>query len=417
MTTPRRMDHPYARRPSPLRLSAGGDQALDEGEHQIELDEVMIATAPTPSRFHAFTNLARAIRTHFLYMWGLFRRVIAPARRSSLPLEPVAPTMPQDTIRGQLNKGWVPLSEHLPHDNDEVLMRDCLHCLETTITHALTTCSKSLPNCIPLLQEVETDIRTCVQLTSAQSDAAAWYTVLGMYAVLTSHINNLTSRPACRGLFPETTNTSTPHPLPPSQSPASSPPPNTSLSTTLSAPTAAPPLPSPILPPSSPAPTLPPLPLTPLPPPPPLSSIPLPPLTSPPPPPPTSQPTMTSPSHPPLHRNTQPPPNNPYPASAPHPLQPHRLPMLPSLTLTITACNTWNGKCSALYQSLTLHTPVSSRGGLPRWINSSRAPATISRMHAPSLVSSCPDLPALMCSTTFATPSRGLKSVRHWFEN
>ncbi len=159
--------------------------------------------APAPSRFHVFTNLARAVRTRVSYMWGSFRRIITPARGPSPPLEHVAPTMPQDTIRGQLNKGWVPLSEHLPRDYDEVLTHDRLHCLETTIAHALTMRSKSLPNCIPLLQEVETDIRTCVQLMSAQSDAAAWYTVLGTYAVLTSDINNLTSRPARRGLFPE----------------------------------------------------------------------------------------------------------------------------------------------------------------------------------------------------------------------
>ena len=189
MKTPRRMDHPYARRPSPSRSSAGSDQALDEGEHQIELDEVTIATAPALSRFHVFTNLARAVRTRVSYMWGSFRRIIALACGPSPPPAPVAPTTPQDTIRGQLNKGWVPLSEHLPRNYDEVLTRDHLHCLETTIAHALTMRSKSLPNCIPLLQEVETDIRTCVQLMSAQSDAAAWYMVLGTYAVLTLHIN------------------------------------------------------------------------------------------------------------------------------------------------------------------------------------------------------------------------------------
>ncbi len=77
------------------------------------------------------------------------------------------------------------------------------------------TCSQCAVSCILLLQEVETDIRTRVQLTSAQSDAAAWYMVLGTYAVLTSHINNLTSHPARQGLFPEAANTSTPQPLPP----------------------------------------------------------------------------------------------------------------------------------------------------------------------------------------------------------
>ncbi len=191
------MDHPYARRPSLSRSSAGDDHDLDKGEHQNALDEVMITMVPTPSRFHVFTNLTGAVRTRVSYMWGSFHRIIMPACRPSPPLEHVAPTTPQDTIRGQLNKGWVPLSEHLPRDYDEVLTRNHLHCLETTIAHALTTRSKSLPNCIPLLQEVETNIRMHVQLMSAQSDAAAWYTVLGMYAVLTSHINNLTSRPAC----------------------------------------------------------------------------------------------------------------------------------------------------------------------------------------------------------------------------
>ncbi len=241
MTTPRRMDHPYVRRPSPSRSSTGGDQALDEGEHQIELDEVTIATAPAPSRFHVFTNLARAVHTRVSYMWGSFHRIIVLARRPSPPLEPVTPTTPQDTIRGQLNKLWVPLSEHLPRDYDEVLMRDHLHCLETTIAHALTTRSKSLPNCILLLQEVETDIRTRIQLMSAQSDAAAWYTVLGTYTVLTSHINNLTSRPAHRGLFPEAANTSTPQPLPPPHPPASSPSPNASFSTPFPSPPLLPP--------------------------------------------------------------------------------------------------------------------------------------------------------------------------------
>ena len=166
-----------------------------------------------------FTNLTRTIRTRVSYMWGSFRCILMPARGHSPPLEHAAPTMPQDTIQGQLNKGWVPLSEHLPRDYDEVLTRDRLHCLETTIAHALTMRSKSLPNCIPLLQEVETDIRMRVQLASAQSDAAAWNMVMGTYAVLTSHINNLTSHPARQGLIPEAANTSTPQPLPPPHPP------------------------------------------------------------------------------------------------------------------------------------------------------------------------------------------------------
>ncbi len=277
MTTPCRVDHPYTRRPSPSRLRAEDDHALAEGEHQIELEEVTITAPPALSRFHVFTNLARAIRTHVLYMWGSFRCILTPACGHSPPLEHAAPTMPQDTIRGQLNKGWVPLSEHLPRDYDEVLTRDHLHCLETTIAHALAMRSKSLPNCIPLLQEVETDIRMHIQLMSAQSDAAAWYTVLGMYAVLTSHINNLTSCPARQGLFPETTNTSTPQPLPPPQPPTPQSTPNASLSTTLSVPTAAPPLLSPIPSTSPPTSTLPSLPLT-LPPPPPPPTSPSPPL-------------------------------------------------------------------------------------------------------------------------------------------
>ena len=212
MATPRRVDHPYARRLSPSRLHAGDDHTLDEEENQIELEEVMITTPPALSRFHMFTNLTRAVRTRVSYMWGSFHRILTPARGHSPTLEHAAPSTPQDTIRGQLNKGWVPLSEHLPQDYDEVLTHDRLHCLETTIAHALTTRSKSLPNCIPLLQEVETNIHMRIQLTSAQSDAVAWYMVLGMYAILTLHINSLTFHPACRGLFPETTNTSTPNP-------------------------------------------------------------------------------------------------------------------------------------------------------------------------------------------------------------
>ena len=84
MATPCRLDHPYARRPSPSRSSAGDDHALDAGEHQIALDEVTITTAPAPSRFHMFTNLARAVCTRVLYMWGSFRHIITPARGPSL---------------------------------------------------------------------------------------------------------------------------------------------------------------------------------------------------------------------------------------------------------------------------------------------------------------------------------------------
>ncbi len=124
------------------------------------------------------------------------------------------PPTPQETIHGQLNRGWVLLSEHLPQDYDEVLTWDHLHCLETTIAHTLVACSNMLPNCIPLLQKIEHDIRTRVQLTLVQSDATAWYTVLGTYAVLAAHINQVMSRPTCRGLFPPHTSASSPQPLP-----------------------------------------------------------------------------------------------------------------------------------------------------------------------------------------------------------
>ncbi len=116
----------------------------------------------------------------------------------------------QESISGQLNKGWVPLSEHLNQDYDEVLTWDRLHCLETTITHALSTCSTLLPNCLPLLQEVENDICMHVQLMSAQSNMMAWYMVLGTYAILAAHINNLTSCSARRGPFHTAALTSTP---------------------------------------------------------------------------------------------------------------------------------------------------------------------------------------------------------------
>ena len=106
----------------------------------------------------------------------------------------IQPPTPQETIRGQLNKGWGLLSEHLSRDYDEVLMWDRLHCLETTIAHALATRSTLLPNCLPLLQEVKHDIHTCVQLTSAQSHTTACYMVLGTYAVLATHTNNQTKQ-------------------------------------------------------------------------------------------------------------------------------------------------------------------------------------------------------------------------------
>ncbi len=203
MEMPRHIDHPYTRHGSPARPCHKDECGLNEGEPQLEVEEVIATAPPQPSRFHVFTDLARAICTCVSYMWGSFRRIITPVRNRSSPLEQVAPPTPQDTVRGQLNKGWVPLSEHSPRDYDEVLTRDRLHCLETTITHVLTMHSTSLPNCLPLLQEVEKDIRNHMQLTSVQSDAMAWYMVLGTYAILASHINKLTSRPARRGLFPD----------------------------------------------------------------------------------------------------------------------------------------------------------------------------------------------------------------------
>ncbi len=196
MATPRSIDHPYARCGSPARSRQEDECELNEGEKQLEVEAVTTTATPQLSRFHVFTDLARAICTRVSYMWGTFCRIITPVHDRSPPPEQYAPPTPQDTIRGQLNKGWVSLSEHLPRDYDEVLTRDRLHCLETTIAHALTTNSTSLPNCLPLLQEVENDIRNHVQLTSAQSDAMAWYTVLGTYAILASHINSLAPRPA-----------------------------------------------------------------------------------------------------------------------------------------------------------------------------------------------------------------------------
>ncbi len=340
MLTPHRINHPYARRGSPVRPHHEDERGLNEGEPQLEVEEVIATAPPQLSRFHVFTDLARAVRTRVSYMWGSFRRIITPVRNCSSPLEQVTLPTPQDMIRGQLNKGWVLLSEHLPRDYDEVLTRDRLHCLETTIANALMTCSMSLPNCLPLLQEVEKDICNHVQLMSAQSDATAWYTVLGTYTILASHINNLTSHPAHRGLFPDATATSTPQPLPPlpSNNPSSTPQPlpplppnnpsstpNASLSTTLSVPTAAPPLPSPALPSPPPAPTSPPLPSH-LPPPPP------PPASPPPPPPPSSFPSLLliSPASP----NAAPSNNCHFPLShfpTSQPTPPSQIPLPPPL--------------------------------------------------------------------------------------
>ncbi len=345
---------------------------LDEGEQPIDLEEVTVTIAPQPSRLHVFTSLAQAVHTHVSYMWGSFRRILTPVCDRSPRIEKSAPSMPQDTIRGQLNKGWVPLSEHLPKDYDEVLTQDWLHCLETTIAHALAMRSTSLPNCLPLLQEVENDIHTCIQLTSAQSDAMAWNTVLGTYAVLASHINNLTSRPARRGLFPEPASTSTPQPLPPSpptplhplpippsQQPSPYPPPlHRSLPLFHLHPLQC--HPSTSNPPSATAPSL----ITP-------STSNLTPAA-----PPTHTPhhipllliTVTHTSL--LHQHSPhllPPNHQPAPTRHPHlvtttptpPLLPRRLqshhpPMFLSLTLTITACNISNVKCSVLYRPSTL---------------------------------------------------------------
>ncbi len=71
---------------------------LDEEEHQIELEEVTVTAAPPPSRFHVFTNLARAIRTCVSYMWGSFHRIITLVRDCLLPLEQTTPPTPQETI-------------------------------------------------------------------------------------------------------------------------------------------------------------------------------------------------------------------------------------------------------------------------------------------------------------------------------
>ncbi len=279
MATPRSINHPYARRGSPVRSRQEDECDLSTGEPQLEVEAVTATVFPQPSRFHVFTDLARAVRTRVSYMWGTFCHIVTPVRDRSLPSERYAPPTPQDTIQGQLNKGWVPLSEHLPRDYDEVLTRDRLRCLETTIAHVLMTHSSSLPNCLSLLQEVENDIRNRVQLTSAQSDTTAWYTVLGTYAILASHINSLAPRSARRGLFPNAPATVTPQPLPPIPSPPPPPSPHTPASTpnappstTLSIPNAAITPSSPVSPSSPPLPTSSPLPLhLPPPPPPPLS--------------------------------------------------------------------------------------------------------------------------------------------------
>ncbi len=338
MATPRSIDHLYARCGSPARSRQEDECELNEGEPQLEVEAVTATATPQPSRFHVFTDLAQAIRMRVSYMWGTFRRIITLVRDRLPPSEQYAPPTPQDTIRGQLNKGWVPLSEHLPRDYDEVLTRDRLRCLEATIAHALMTHSSSLPNCLPLLQEVENDIRNHVQLTSAQSDATAWYMVLGTYTILASHINSLAPHSARRGLFPNASATSTPQPLPPIPSPPPPPLPNNPSSTPNASLSTIPSVPNTVFPPSSPAspssppsPTSPPLPLhLPPPPPPPVSppsSLPSPPQISP-----TSAnvaPTTsrqtqlahfsTSPSIPP-NQIPLPPPPTPYPQQTTAPL-------------------------------------------------------------------------------------------------
>ena len=93
-------------------------------------------------------------------------------------------------------------------------MRDCLRCLETIIAHALISCSNTLPSFIPLLQEIECDIHTWVQVTSVQSDVTMWYTVLGTYAILATYIDQVTSHQTHRGLFPSDNPIPSPQPLP-----------------------------------------------------------------------------------------------------------------------------------------------------------------------------------------------------------
>ena len=98
MEMPRRIDHPYVRRGSPARPHHEDERGLNEGEPQLEVEEVITTAPPQPSRFHVFTDLAQAIRTRVSYMWGSFRRIITPIHDRSSPLEQVAPPMPQDMI-------------------------------------------------------------------------------------------------------------------------------------------------------------------------------------------------------------------------------------------------------------------------------------------------------------------------------
>ncbi len=85
MAMPRRIDQPYARRASLTRSRQEDDHVFDEGEHQLDLEEVTVITAPPPSRFHVFANLARAVRTRVSYMWGSFCQIITPGSRSPDP--------------------------------------------------------------------------------------------------------------------------------------------------------------------------------------------------------------------------------------------------------------------------------------------------------------------------------------------
>ncbi len=98
MAMPRCIDHPYVRRGSPARSRHEDEHGLNEGEPQLEVEEVIVTAPPRPLRFHVFTDLARAVRTCVSYMWGSFRRIITPVRNHSPPLEQATPPMPQDTI-------------------------------------------------------------------------------------------------------------------------------------------------------------------------------------------------------------------------------------------------------------------------------------------------------------------------------